>query len=135
MTSDGNVHWAFLLSGLIAWAAFVLVPGTALLGLALKRSGGGPVAARMRPHLILGFSVVGLAVVHMIATTGAMGKANPNGIWLATFALAGLAIQAFVGTNLQSPGTRRVSLRRWHVVLFWLVLCLTIGHVVLNSAL
>ena len=89
--------------------------------------------ARMRPHLVLGYVAAGLAVAHVAMTTGGMGGVNPTGIWLATFALFGLGLQAFVGTNLQSPGAYRAPLRRWHLALFWIVLLLAIGHVVLNS--
>ena len=109
------------------------MPGVAALGLILRRAGRGAIPARMRPHLVLGYAAAGLAVVHVAMTTGAMGGANSNGIWLATFALFGLGLQAFVGANLQSPGTYRVPLRRWHLILFWTVLLLAIGHVVLNS--
>jgi hypothetical protein len=86
----------------------------------------------MRPHYVLGYAALAIAAIHVGLVTGRMGAANPAGIWLATFAFAGLGLQTFVGTSLQSPGAHRVSLRRWHIVLFLTIVLLIAGHVALD---
>jgi hypothetical protein len=63
-----------------------------------------------------------------------MGGANATGMWFALFAFAGVGLQAFLGTNLQSPGAYRPTLRGWHVLTFWSVLALIALHVLLNGA-
>ncbi len=89
----------------------------------------------MRPHFLLGYGALALATLHLFMSTGGMGGSNANGIWLATFALFALALQAFIGTSLQSPGTYRSTLRRWHSIVFWSVLVLAIGHIALNASI
>ncbi|MEO9169698.1 MAG: hypothetical protein ABI282_11325 [Candidatus Baltobacteraceae bacterium] len=121
-------------STITAWAALALVPITALLGLLLRRLRAGTFIRRMRPHFVLGYAALVLALVHVGASMGAMGGANGTGIWLALIALLGLGLQAFTGTNLQSPGSYRTLLRRWHVVLFAAVLVFALGHILLNAA-
>lgn len=88
----------------------------------------------MRPHFWLGYLALIAACAHVALTTGAMGGTNATGIWLATFALIGIGAQAFLGTNLQSPGAYRVPLRRWHVVVFFATFALAFAHVALNAA-
>ncbi len=87
----------------------------------------------MRPHFILGYAVLALAFVHLMFAMGDTGGANLDGIWLASLALAGLGVQAFIGASLQSPGIYRVPLRRWHKLLFWGVAALVLGHIMYNA--
>ena len=122
------------ISSAIGWAAFALVPAAAVAGWVLRRHRRGGFITRMRPHFFIGYGALALATLHLLLSTGGMGGANGNGIWLATFALGGVAVQAFLGTNLQSPGGYRRPLHRWHVLTFWTVLALIAGHVVLNSS-
>lgn len=121
-------------SDVLAWLAVAVIPGTAAAGWLLRRWGSGPFAVRLRPHFILGYAGLGLAVVHMSLSMGATDGANPTGIWFASVGIAGLAVQAFIGTNLQSPGLYRPLLRRWHIVMFLAVAALIVGHVALNAA-
>ena len=119
-------------SELVAWAAVVAVPLSASAGWMLRRWGRGRFVIRMRPHFVLGYAALGIAAIHIALVMGRMGGANPKGIWFATLAFAGLGLQAFLGTNLQSPGAYRAPLRRWHVILFWTIGLLVTGHVLLN---
>jgi hypothetical protein len=120
-------------SDILAWIALGLLPLSALIGWFLRRKRSGRFAARMRPHFVLGYAALALALLHMAMSMGASGGANAGGIWFATIALAGLGLQAFIGTNLQSPGAYRLTLRRWHTLVFWGVLLLAIGHIALNA--
>jgi cytochrome b561 len=121
------------LSDLAAWLATALTPATAGAGWILRRWGSGTFVARMRPHLVLGYAVLGLALAHVILSIGNSASANAAGIWCASLALCGLGLQTFSGTNLQSPGAYRAILRRWHIVLFWSIAALLVGHVLLNA--
>jgi hypothetical protein len=119
-------------SALVAWSAVLAVPLNAAAGWLLRRRGRGSFVVRMRPHYVLGYAALVLAALHIALVGKSMGAANAAGIWLATFAMGGLALQAFVGTNLQSPGAYRTLLRRWHLVLFFAIALLILGHVVLD---
>ena len=116
-----------------AWLAAALLPGTAATGWFLRRWGSGSFIARMRPHFILGYAVLGLALAHVALSMGNAAGANGAGIWCASFAMAGIGLQTFSGTNLQSPGAYRLVLRRWHVALFWTIAVLGVGHIALNG--
>jgi hypothetical protein len=120
-------------SAAIGWIALLLLPAVALMGWLLRRRRAGTRKLRMRPHLMIGYAVLLLAGVHMWLSVGGMGSANGTGIWLATFAILALCVQAFIGTNLQSPGAYRPTLRRWHVIIFIAALGLAVGHVALNA--
>ncbi len=120
-------------SSTAGWIALGLLPLNAVVGLILRRFAKGSFVRRMRPHFILGYATLTFAVLHLALSTGGMAGANGNGIWLATFAMAGLGAQAFSGASLQDPGAYRAPLRRWHVWLFWTVLVLTVLHVVFNA--
>jgi cytochrome b561 len=119
-------------SAAFAWLALLLLPSTALCGWMLRRLGRGPVVARMRLHFFLGYAAFALALAHMALSLGGTRVADFGGMFLASFALLGLGMQAFVGTNLQSPGAYRGLLRRWHVWLFCIVLALATGHVLMS---
>ena len=86
----------------------------------------------MRPHYVIGYAALALAVLHLSLSTGSMAGADTTGIWLATIALVGLGWQALLGSNLQWPGGYRAALRRWHLGTFAAVLLLAIGHAMLN---
>jgi len=120
-------------SSTAGWIALGLLPLGAAMGLVLRRFAKGSLVRRMRPHFILGYAALTFAVVHLALSMGAMASANGNGIWLATFAVAGLGAQAFSGASLQDPGAYRKPLRRWHVWLFWTVLVLSLLHIAFNA--
>ncbi|HEX3369212.1 MAG TPA: hypothetical protein VHS56_06520, partial [Candidatus Cybelea sp.] len=90
-----------LLSG---WAALALIPLTAIVGWLFRRLARGRFALRMRPHYVLGYAALGLALIHLMSYLGGMQGANATGLWFATLATAVLALQALLGSNLQSPG-------------------------------
>lgn len=121
------------LSDAAAWLAAALVPGTAGLGWFLRRWGSGSFIARMRPHLLLGYAVLALALVHLVLSAANVSSANGAGIWCASLALLGLGLQTFSGASLQSPGEYRPILRRWHTALFWTIALLAVGHIALNG--
>lgn len=120
-----------LLSG---WAALALIPLTAIAGWLFRRLARGRFALRMRPHYVLGYAVLGLALIHLMSYLGGMQGANATGLWLATLATAVLTLQALLGSNLQSPGLYRVSLRRWHLTAFVAALALASLHVAYTAA-
>lgn len=119
-------------SDLVAWGAVAAVPLNAVAGLFLRRWGRGRFIIRMRPHFVLGYATLAIAATHIVLVMGHMASANPTGIWFATLAFGVLGVQAFLGTNLQSPGAYRVPLRRWHVILFWTITLLIAGHLLLD---
>ncbi len=120
------------LSTLSAWIATGLVALAALSGWFLRRFARGAFIRRMRPHIVFGYAALAFALLHLVLTLG-VGGTNATGIWLASLALFGLALQVFIGLNLQSPGGYRIILRRWHVVAFYATLVLIFGHIFLNA--
>ncbi len=121
------------LSDIAAWIAVALVPCTAIVGWALRRWGRGTFVKRLRPHFILGYAALFFAVMHVGMSMGNTDGVNGMGIWFAGFATAGLALQAIVGSNLQSPGIYRWPLRRWHIALFIAIVAFGFGHIALNA--
>src|ERR1700722_8135331 len=99
------------------WVALASVPCAALAAWILRHFVRGAFVRRMRLHFVFGYAALALAIVHLSLTMGSMRGADSTGIWLATLALLALGLQVLVGTNLQAPGTSRVPLRRWHLVL------------------
>lgn len=121
-------------SALLGWTALALVPLTGLAGWILRHlRARGTLAVRMRPHFWLGYGALLLAAIHMWMSAGSMRGANANGLWLGTFGLLAMGVQAFIGTNLQSPGSFRTVLRRWHYWTFAAILVLAAAHIVLNA--
>ena len=121
------------LSDASAWTSFALIPASAGIAWALRRWATGAFSVRLRPHFVIGYIALATAVLHMLLSMPAMTSANALGLWFATAATFGLGAQAFLGTNLQSPGIYRRPLRRWHVVLFWATAVLAVAHVVLTA--
>ncbi len=120
-------------SDIAAWFALALIPLTAAIAWALRRWGSGAFALRMRPHYFLGYLALFGALYHTMAAMTSTSGANANGLWFAGLATLGLGMQAFLGTNLQSPGVYRRPLRRWHTTLFWLTAAFALAHIVLNG--
>jgi hypothetical protein len=115
-----------------AWIATGLFPSTAAAGFVLRRFVAGAFAIRLRPHYALGYAVFGLALAHTAFAVRAMHTLSATDLWLATLALAGLALQAFLGASLQAPGTYRIVLRRWHLATTWSVALFIAAHVMLT---
>lgn len=122
-------------SALAGWAGAGAIVVAAVLGWVLRRLGRGPVAARMRPHLALGYVTLAAASMHAVTSGPSMSLATTTGIWAATAALAALALQAFVGASLQSPGSYRRPLLAWHRTLLWLIAVLVAVHLAFNAPL
>ncbi|HEV2738750.1 MAG TPA: hypothetical protein VGU66_09240 [Candidatus Elarobacter sp.] len=123
---------ASALAGWIGAGALVLA---AVLGWVLRRMRGGPIAARMRPHLVLGYTTLAAASIHAATSGPSMSVATTTGIYAASVALAALAVQAFVGASLQAPGSYRRPLLAWHRTLLWLIVVLVGVHLVFNAPL
>jgi|SRR5579862_669765 len=115
-----------------AWVATALFPSTAVAGLILRRFVTGAFTIRLRPHFVLGYAVFGIALAHTLLAMGAMHALSRLDLWLATLALMGLALQAFLGASLQAPGGYRAVLRRWHLATMWSVALFIAGHVLLT---
>ncbi len=114
------------------WLAFTAIPLAAAAGWILRRLARGSFTLRMRPHYVIGYGALALAIVHLSVSMRAMAGADETGIWFATLALLGLGWQALIGSNLQSPGGYRGVLRRWHLGTFAIVMLLAAGHALLN---
>jgi hypothetical protein len=114
------------------WLALAAIPLAAAAGWILRRFARGRFSLRMRPHYVVGYAALALAIVHLSFSMRAMAGADSTGIWLAALALLGLIWQALVGSNLQSPGGYRGALRRWHLATFAAVFLLVAGHALLN---
>ena len=115
-----------------AWLAVGLFPSNAAIGWVLRRFAAGALVKRLRPHFVLGYTVLVLGSIHGMLAMGAMGTLRSANLWCATLALGGLALQTFVGLNLQAPGVYRGLLRRWHVTMTCAVAILIAGHVLLT---
>jgi hypothetical protein len=122
-------------SELSGWIAVALIPTAAFSAWLLRRIRAGRFTVRMRPHYFAGYGALGLALVHMFASMPGVAGADATGIQIAALALTGLGAQAFLGTNLQSPGSYRKPLRRWHLTLFAATLVLVAIHVILDASM
>jgi hypothetical protein len=121
------------LSAAGGWAAVAAIPLAAVLGAVLRRATFARLALRMRPHYLLGYGALAIAVAHVVTAGRSMGSADATGIWIGSFALLVLILQAFVGASLQAPGAYRAVLRRWHAVAFWSALALALAHAALDA--
>jgi uncharacterized membrane protein YadS len=116
----------------VAWLSALLFPSTGVVGWLLRRRRSGAIAMRLRPHFILGYAVLALAVAHVAFAMNRMGVLSATNAWIATFALLGLGLQTFIGLSLQAPGAYRLTLRRWHLATMATVAVLITGHVLLT---
>lgn len=119
-------------SDLAAWLAVILFPSTAIAGWILRRYVKGKFVVRLRPHFVLGYAVLALGGIHGLFAMSRMGTLTATNLWFATFAIGGLALQTFVGLNLQAPGSYRAPLRRWHLTIGCIVAALIAAHVALT---
>jgi hypothetical protein len=115
------------------WAAIAAIPLAAALGAVLRRATFARLALRMRPHYVVGYGALAIAVAHVVTAGRSMSSADATGIWIGSLALLVLILQAFVGASLQAPGAYRALLRRWHAVAFWSALVFALLHVVLDA--
>jgi hypothetical protein len=115
------------------WAAIAAIPLAAVLGAVLRRATFARLALRMRPHYVLGYGALAIAVAHVVTAGRSMSSADATGIWIGTLALLVLILQAFVGASLQAPGAYRALLRRWHALAFWSALAFALVHTALDA--
>lgn len=116
----------------LAWVALLLVPAAATVAYALRNS-PGPIIMRLRPHFVLGFAALGFTLAHVWIASPTMRRADLPGIWLATIAWVVMFVQIGLGVRLRSGGQRTLAWRRVHTAIFWSLLVLISGHVLLNA--
>jgi hypothetical protein len=123
-------------SAAAGWIAIALVAAAALLAVILRRlRHTPPLIQRMRPHYILGYAALVVALLHVYFAMGSMRGEDANGLWAATAALFALGVQTFVGASLQDPGGYRRVLRAWHLGILATLVVLIVWHVTANAAL
>lgn len=83
-------------------------------------------------HESIAIALLVLTVAHLSTSASAMGKADPTGIWLATFALVAILAQLVLGVTLIGPRPGGRALLLSHRVTFGLIAVLTVLHVVLD---
>lgn len=132
-------------TSLSGWVQVVLMVATISLpyllrGDFLKQEEGRPppYLLVLRPHYWIGYGIAALAFAHagVAMLNGLTGMVNLLGVYLATAALALIAVQVLLGLRLRKPRQRRrPMMRRWH---FWSMIsiaALGFAHVMLNSAM
>ncbi|MGC2129194.1 MAG: hypothetical protein WA629_03755 [Candidatus Aquilonibacter sp.] len=125
-----------LSSAATGWIAIALVAAAALLAVVLRRLRRAPsLILRMRPHFMLGYAALVVALLHTYFSLGSMRGEDPGGLWAATAALFALGTQTFVGASLQDPGGYRRPLRAWHLGILGGLVVLLVWHVTANGAL
>jgi cytochrome b561 len=123
-------------SSAAGWLAILFTILAAVAAVILRRlRKTPPLVRRMRPHYVLGYAALTLAVVHVYFAMGAMRGEDGNGLWAATGALFALGAQTFVGASLQDPGGYRRPLRVWHISILVVLVVLVVWHVTANGAL
>jgi hypothetical protein len=130
------------IEGRTAWAAAALLLVQMLLGLSLRRGMNSNRAdsrdgVRLFIHAGLGLVLLPVTFVHAwwSMSSGSIRSANVAGLWIATAAIALLAIQLVLGATLIRRSDRKKQLaRRTHFVLAIVLLCLAGVHVVLNRS-
>lgn len=118
----------FLIALQIAWP-YLLRPGNQT---------DPPVASffsTLRLHFWLGYFLPALAFVHawIPMASGHMPKTSMTGLWLATYALALILLQAFLGIATRATkGLARNVLRRVHFAVMFGIAALIAAHLYLN---
>jgi hypothetical protein len=129
----------YAITSATGWIMIVLLVTTILYPFLLRSGMLGPVQPflkRMRFHYWLGYSIVGILLVHVVASmsAGLANRTSALGLDLATVALLLIGGQVMLGRQLSWPklSMRRV-VRRWH---FWVmvgIVAFVLGHLALNS--
>ena len=133
------------------WLALVFVCATIVLPYLLRPTRlsrmlgfsrrAGSLAAQFRPHVIFGFVILALALIHASAAMAlpapVLLRMNQTGLVLATVSLGLVIAQVVLGWQLLGArlGIGRMALRRWHLWSMGALVVVTLAHVVLNSAL
>ena len=125
------------------WVLVILLCATIALPYAANRASrragvAALVSSPLRAHFWIGYGIALVTIAHgwVPMRPEIAGQANPAGLYFATGALALVLLQLAIGLALKRPGSRfRRAVKRCH---FWVMVVLvgmTLGHVVLNSAL
>ena len=123
-------------SAIAGWFAVLIVVGAAFSGVLFRRWWKyAPFIRRMRPHYVLGYGALAIALIHVFVALALTSNAEPTGIKYATVALGVLGVQTFVGASLQDPGSYRGILRTWHLLAFGAIVILGAIHVIANGAI
>ena len=126
----------FLAGASSGWVALACIPLAALVGWYLRRRRSiAPLVVRMRPHYIIGYGTLILALLHVWFSMASMRVANALGLRLAVLALIVIAVQAVIGASLQDPGRYRRPIKGWHIALFVAALALSLAHALLDGVL
>lgn len=124
----------------LGWLALVLLLAQFLLGIIAARinaAAKSPLRGKVprNIHVIAGLLLLPLAFIHGWNSMLVKGSANANqwGMWMATFALALMAVQILWGIGLlrQSEATKHWS-RKIHLGIGLGILCLTGIHLLLT---
>jgi len=121
------------MSDVAAWMTVLLIACAAIAGFILRRFVRGPFVRRLRPHFMLGYAALIFGLIHVTLSMNDTRGTNGLGILFAGIATAGLTLQTLVGSNLQSPGAYRLTLRRWHLALLFAVIAFVVGHILFNA--
>src|SRR5215469_7363457 len=130
---------SYAITSATGWVMIVLLVATILYPFLLRSGMLGPVQPflkRMRFHYWLGYSIVGILLVHVVASmsAGLTSRTSALGLDLATVALLLIGGKVMLGRQLSWPklSMRRVG-RRWH---FWVmvgIVAFVLGHLALGS--
>ena len=120
------------------WAAIAVFPLTvawAYFSRGRFASASQPYRARLRPHYVFGYVVLGAASAHaaLAMMRGTIASAGPLGINAAYWSLGLFAVQVFLGACLLDPGSYRGALRAWHFRLMIAAGACAAIHVLLNA--
>jgi hypothetical protein len=108
---------ATVLCGLVIALPYLLRRNRLSRGLGLAQEHAAPYLRRLWPHFWAGYLILALSMVHAGSVSGAMGRANPAGIWAATIALCLLLLEIVLGLSLKDEGIARR--RPWRRLHFW----------------
>ncbi len=94
-----------------------------------------PYLARMWPHYWMGYTVAGVSTLHASLSMGSRQfMLRPEGLWMATVALAFLWLQVWCGLLLRGPlsPSIRINLRRLHFWSMFIMITLIALHIRIN---
>ena len=129
---------AYFFTSASGWIATILIGAEILLPYLLRRSPlserlgiaegfATPYLRRMWPHYWTGYALLALTLAHAWVSmrAGYARRTDAAGLWIATFALCALLLQAVLGVALQDAKLQtRAATRRWH---FWLMVMIAAG--------
>jgi thiosulfate reductase cytochrome b subunit len=125
------------------WILVALVATTATLPFVLRRStpslafaGFVPLSRRMRPHFLLGYTLLPLAFAHAwpAMSEGWVRQVNETGLYLASVVFLLLPLQIVLGSLLRGAKLGpRPTLRRVHFWTMATIVAFSSGHLIFNS--